>query len=81
MSLIVYADEATYFLTGDATYSLESLDKEETDGVNSFPLVAIESLKKIKEFCRGTKCVVLPSHDRDTVKRAREGEIYFPTTL
>ncbi|CZR61641.1 uncharacterized protein PAC_11538 [Phialocephala subalpina] len=81
VSLVVYADEATYFLTGDATYSLESLDKEEADGVNSEPLVAVESVRKIKEFCRGTKCVVLPSHDRETMRRAKEREIYVPTTL
>ncbi|KUJ19046.1 Metallo-hydrolase/oxidoreductase [Mollisia scopiformis] len=81
VSLIVYGDEATYFLTGDATYSLESLDKEETDGVISTPLIAVESVKKIKEFCRGTKCVVLPSHDRETIKRAKEKEVYVPTTL
>lgn len=81
VSLIVYADDATYFLTGDATYSLDSLDKEETDGVNSTPLVAVETVRKIKEFCRGTKCVVLPSHDRETVRRAREKEVYVPTTL
>ncbi|KAE8446836.1 hypothetical protein EG329_011613 [Mollisiaceae sp. DMI_Dod_QoI] len=81
VSLIVYADEATYFLTGDASYSLDLLDNEQTDGVNSFPLVAVESVKKMKEFCRGTKCVVLPSHDRETVRRAKEKEIYVPTTL
>lgn len=81
VSLIVYADEATYLLPGDATYSLESLDKEQTDGVNAEPLVAIESVKKMKEFCRKTPCVVLPSHDRETVTRAKEKEIYVPTTL
>jgi glyoxylase-like metal-dependent hydrolase (beta-lactamase superfamily II) len=80
VSLIVYADEATYFLTGDATYSLVALDGE-TDGVNSFPLIAVESVRRIKDFCRQTRCVVLPSHDRETVRRARERDIHVPNTL
>jgi glyoxylase-like metal-dependent hydrolase (beta-lactamase superfamily II) len=48
-SLIVFAEDATYFLTGDATYSQEYLDRELTDGVTETPMQAVETVKKIKQ--------------------------------
>jgi glyoxylase-like metal-dependent hydrolase (beta-lactamase superfamily II) len=63
VSLIVYGDDATYFLTGDATYGLDLLDQEFTDGINDNPKVALESVRKIKEFAAETDVVVLPAHD------------------
>jgi glyoxylase-like metal-dependent hydrolase (beta-lactamase superfamily II) len=50
--LIVYGDDATYFLTGDATYGMDLLDQELTDSINDNPKVALESVRKIKEFAR-----------------------------
>jgi glyoxylase-like metal-dependent hydrolase (beta-lactamase superfamily II) len=80
-SLIVYGDEATYFLTGDATYGLEYLDQELTDGVNDTPLLAVETLRKIKELARQIPLVILPSHDRESAERLRMNDVYKPTTL
>jgi glyoxylase-like metal-dependent hydrolase (beta-lactamase superfamily II) len=80
-SLIVYGDEATYFLTGDATYGLEYLDQELTDGVNDTPLLAVETLRKIKELARQIPLVVLPSHDRESAERLRMNDVYKPKTL
>ncbi|KAM5344002.1 hypothetical protein ACJ41O_012539 [Fusarium nematophilum] len=68
----------TYFITGDATYSLELLEKGEPDGINQDPMVAFESLQLIKEFSRQGKVVVLPSHDVDTPALLRERKRYQP---
>ncbi|KAI8243409.1 N-acyl homoserine lactonase [Colletotrichum sp. SAR 10_99] len=56
----------TYFITGDATYSLELLEREEPDGINQDPMTAFESLQLIKKFSEQQKVVVLPSHDVNT---------------
>jgi glyoxylase-like metal-dependent hydrolase (beta-lactamase superfamily II) len=72
VSLIVFGDEVTYFLTGDATYSLEVLDKEETDGANDNPLGAVETVRKIKKLARERSLVVLPSHDTQTRRYLEE---------
>jgi glyoxylase-like metal-dependent hydrolase (beta-lactamase superfamily II) len=80
-SVLVYAEDATYFLTGDATYSQEYLDKELTDGVNETPMQAIETLRKIKELARQIPLVILPAHDKDSPKRLQEKTVYKPTTL
>ena len=49
-SLLVFAEDATYFLTGDATYGQEYLDLELTDGVTETPMAAVATLRKIKEL-------------------------------
>lgn len=81
ISLVIRDDEEklTYFLVGDAAYNLALLDGELVDGINTDPYVALESQRKIKEFCRRTDVVVLPSHEYDTVRRLREKEVYRPT--
>ncbi|KAL1903285.1 hypothetical protein Sste5346_000570 [Sporothrix stenoceras] len=83
-SLVVYGDNSdgtvtTYFLTGDATYGIDVLDKEEPDGINSDPMTALRSLGLIKEFARQTDLVVLPSHDCDTPRLLRDRVPYKPT--
>ncbi|KAJ3544231.1 hypothetical protein NM208_g3166 [Fusarium decemcellulare] len=79
VSLIVIDDDVTYFLTGDAAYSLELLDKQMIDGINTDPYVAIESQRKIKEFCSQRPVVVLPSHEYDSMRRLEAKEIYRPS--
>ncbi|KAF4624355.1 hypothetical protein G7Y89_g13816 [Cudoniella acicularis] len=81
LSVIVYGDETTWFLTGDATYSQELLDREETDGVNDDPVQAVQSLRLIKELARQTPLVVLAAHDTDELRRKEEGEVYKPSRL
>jgi glyoxylase-like metal-dependent hydrolase (beta-lactamase superfamily II) len=78
ISLVVYGHDATYLLTGDATYGLDLLDKEEPDGINDDPQTALESLKLIKQFARETDLVVLPSHDRDVARLLRDRIPYKP---
>lgn len=79
LSVIVYGDKTTYFLTGDATYSQDLLDREETDGVNNDPVRAVQSLKLIKELARQMPLVVLAAHDTDGLRRKEEGEVYKPS--
>lgn len=76
--LIVYGDDVTYILGGDATYDQDLLDREMTDGVNARPLEAVESLRKIKEFARQEKAVLLPAHDPAAARRLTGNEVYIP---
>lgn len=78
--LVVFADEATYFLGGDVTYDQRLLDAEKTDGVNNQPRLAVEQLRKIKEFARQRPIVVLPAHDPDAARRLADLEPYEPST-
>lgn len=57
--------ETTFFLTGDAKYGIELLDREETDGVNDDPVGAFESVRMIKEFAWREEVVVLSSRDNE----------------
>ena len=79
VSVIVYGDEATYFLTGDAMYRLDLLDAEETDGVNDNPTVALESVRKIKEFARQSDVVILVAHDPDVENCLAERKVFIPS--
>lgn len=81
ISLVVYADAATYLMLGDASYDLGCLDREETDGVNEDPVTAVETLRKIKEFARGERVVVLPAHDVDAREILERRRVFVPTTL
>jgi glyoxylase-like metal-dependent hydrolase (beta-lactamase superfamily II) len=58
---------------------LDSLDKEEPDGINDDPMRAQQTLKTIKEFARETDVVVLPSHDNDTPRLLAERVVYLPS--
>jgi glyoxylase-like metal-dependent hydrolase (beta-lactamase superfamily II) len=86
ISLVVRADnddgsQTTYFLAGDATYDVQLMDRDEPDGANDDPVLAVESLKMIKAFAKDTDIVVLPSHDPDSPKLLKDRVIYKPTEL
>ncbi|WQF77507.1 Putative metallo-beta-lactamase, ribonuclease Z/Hydroxyacylglutathione hydrolase [Colletotrichum destructivum] len=83
VSLIVVGDNddgttTRYLLTGDATYAIDVLEREEPDGANGDPVTAFESLRKIKEYARSHDVVVLPSHDPDTPRLLRDRVVYRP---
>lgn len=78
ISLIVYGTDATYLLLGDATYDQDLLDLELTDGVNSNPHLAVESLKQIKEFTTQEPVVLLPAHDPQAAYRLANRITYTP---
>ncbi|KAE8385679.1 beta-lactamase-like protein [Aspergillus alliaceus] len=86
ISVIVYGDDesegggkVTYFLPGDATFSLDLLEKEDPGGVNEDPKRAVQTLKTINEFARGTDVVVLPSHDTTTPQLLADRAVYRPS--
>ena len=79
IGLLIRDGDLTYFLVSDATYDQGLLDCEVTDGVNTRPHVAIESMRKIKEFARSTPTVVLPAHDLAAARRLANREVYLPT--
>ncbi|KAK1712057.1 beta-lactamase-like protein [Colletotrichum lupini] len=72
LSVIVRADDVSYLLLGDATYDQDLLDHELTDGVNSNPALAVDSLRKIKEFAPSENVVLLPAHDPQAAHRLTE---------
>lgn len=79
MSLVVFGDEATYFLAGDATYDQRLLDAEQTDGINDNPHRATESLRQIKRYAQEQPLVLLPAHDPDASRRLLVNEVYQPS--
>lgn len=81
LSLVVFGDDATYFLTGDATYGIDLLDQELTDGINDDPLTALKSVRMIKEFARRSPVVVLPAHDVNTRQILAMNKVYQPRRL
>jgi hypothetical protein len=56
-------DNVNYFLLEDASYNYSLVDREKIDGVNDQPIVAVETLCKIKNFCRLQSVILLPAHD------------------
>ncbi|MFM9376913.1 N-acyl homoserine lactonase family protein [Gordonia sp. VNK21] len=81
VSLVAEVDGISYMFLGDATYDQNLLDAEQTDGVNTEPAQAIETLRKIKEFARERPTVLLPAHDPDAARRLAESEVYRPSPL
>jgi glyoxylase-like metal-dependent hydrolase (beta-lactamase superfamily II) len=80
LSVIVFTEEIAYFLGGDCTYDQDLLDAEETDGVNNNTGLAIESLRKIKEFARQYRVVILPAHDPRAAERLAKNETFTPAS-
>ncbi|KAJ5920838.1 hypothetical protein N7466_009164 [Penicillium verhagenii] len=85
ISVVIYSNKGsdqkkrvTYFLPGDATYSIEFLEKEQPDGINDDPMRALKTLQVIKQFARESEVVILPSHDVDTPRLLAEQVVYRP---
>lgn len=81
LSLVVRGDDVTYFLLGDASYNLDLLDAELTDGINATSLRAVETLRRIKEFARSENVVILPAHDPRAPRRLAHKEVYRPSEV
>jgi N-acyl homoserine lactone hydrolase len=76
VSLVVRADDATYLLTGDATYSQEALLAGRVDRMAEDVDAAEGSLRAMAAFALAESAVVAPSHDRESVRRCAEREPY-----
>ena len=72
LSLVVRADDVTYFLAGDATYSEALLRDETVDGASTSVSTSLATIRRIKDFSRGEPMVLLPAHDPFAVERLRE---------
>ncbi len=69
VSVIVRADDVTWFLAGDATYSEANLLAEKTDGVTNNPAEALATLRAIRRFAEEEPTVLLPAHDPEAPAR------------
>lgn len=65
MSVVVRAEDVTYFLAGDATYTQTNLRAEKADGVTNDPKRSIATLRAIKAFASKEPTIILPAHDPD----------------
>jgi N-acyl homoserine lactone hydrolase len=72
LSLVVRADDVTYFLAGDATYSEALLRDEVVDGASKSIPTSMDTIRRIKDFCRGEPVVLLPAHDPLALERLTE---------
>lgn len=79
MSLVVRGDDATYLLTGDATYSQDALLAGRVDRMAEDGDAARNSLRAMDAFARAERAVVLPTHDAQSVRRCEEREPYPAT--
>ena len=75
-SVVVRTEGRTYFLAGDATYTLDNLRQEKVDGVTYDPGVSLATLKAIKQFALLEPTVILPTHDPSSESRLASREIY-----
>ena len=75
-SVVVRAEGVTYFLAGDATYTLDNLRQEKVDGVTYDPAVSLATLRAIKHFAQLEPTVILPTHDPNSETRFASREIY-----
>lgn len=79
VSVVVRAEDVTYFLAGDATYSEANLLSEKTDGVTNDPATALATLKAIKLFGEQEPTVLLPAHDPQAPFRLAQKQVLGST--
>ena len=63
LSVVVRAEEVTYFLTGDATYDESLLKQRVVDGAAGNIGASLDTLDRIAAFARDEPTVLLPAHD------------------
>ena len=63
LSLVVRAEDTTYFLAGDATYDEELLRARVVDGASYNVTTSLATLDAMAEFARQEPTVLLPAHD------------------
>ncbi len=76
LSLVVRGDDATYVLTGDATYSQDAMLAGRVDRMAEDLGAARKSLQALDAFARAESAVVLPAHDARSVERLELREPY-----
>lgn len=76
LSIVVRADDVTYFIAADASYLEANIKDRVVDGITMVPDVALRTLEAIDSFARSAPTIVLPTHDHDSIARAKEGRLY-----
>lgn len=69
VSVIVLADDMSYFLAGDTTYSERTLIQQQVDGVSPDETQARRSIRTIAQYTQTILTIYLPAHDPDSAKR------------
>jgi hypothetical protein len=69
MSIVVRAEEITYFLAGDATYDEELFMARTVEGPATDVRVSLATINKIRQLARLEPTVLLPVQDPLAVDR------------
>jgi N-acyl homoserine lactone hydrolase len=69
MSVIVQADNLSYFLAGDTSYTEGHMLRQAVDGVSPDEAAAAQTLSRIVSYVRENPTVYLPAHDPESVGR------------
>lgn len=72
LSVIVRADDTTYFLAGDATYDEDLLKRRVVDGPAEDVAVSLRTMDRIADFAATEPTVLLPAHDPAAERRLAE---------
>lgn len=75
-SVVVRAENITYFLAGDAVYNEANLRAEKADGVTYDPAISETTLRAIKQFAAREPTIILPAHDPDGPARLSAHQVY-----
>jgi len=74
VSVVVDDGDVSFLLAGDTSYTQETLQRLQPDGVMPKPEVGVDTMKKILALGRERPLVYLPSHDPDCERRLAERE-------
>jgi glyoxylase-like metal-dependent hydrolase (beta-lactamase superfamily II) len=75
LSVIVKSGSLAYFLAGDTSYTQGFLLKRRPDGVSPKPRVTVETMNQILQYAETQATVYLPSHDKESGERLRQGSV------
>jgi len=71
LSVLLKTNEHWILFAGDVCYYEDQLLKTKFSGGNVDPKSATDTYKKIKQFCKENKVIVLPSHDKEAAFRLK----------
>ena len=80
LSIVVRAEDVTYFLAGDATYDETLLEQRIVDGPSADLSVSLSTLDRIAALAREEPTVLLPAHDPLAEHRLAERITLFDST-
>ncbi len=75
VSVIVKSGGVSYFLAGDTSYNQQLLLERRSDGVSPKPRVTVKTIDRILQYAETQATVYLPSHDKESGERLRQGSV------